>query len=61
MMSPIYKKMTQKLLIIADYTDGQMKNLPSLASEAIIELLKYMPSDCYERATNNVMDRLFQM
>lgn len=60
-MSGVYEKIIEKLLNTTDRTDGHMNNLRGSAYEAIMEMIKNSPSDCYEtvlKTTNVVMDRI---
>lgn len=60
-MSGVYEKIIEKLLNTTDRSDGHMNNLRGSAYEAIMEMIKNSPADCYEtvlKTTNVVMDRI---
>ncbi|CAK8673507.1 unnamed protein product [Clavelina lepadiformis] len=60
-MSQVYEKVVEKLLQTTDRTDGHLNNLRSAAYEAVMEMIKNSPKDCYEtvlKTTNVIMDRI---
>lgn len=63
-MSNVFEKIIEKLLNTTDRTDGHMNNLRGSAYEAIMEMIKNSPADCYEtvlKTTNVVMERINQL
>ncbi|KAH3770842.1 importin subunit beta-1-like isoform X1 [Dreissena polymorpha] len=46
-LSKYFEQIVEKLIITADRTDGHQNNLRNAAYEAIMELMKNSPKDCY--------------
>lgn len=60
-MSQVYDYVIEKLLQTTDRTDGHQNNLRSSAYEAVMEMIKNSPKDCYEtvlKTTNVIMERI---
>ncbi|XP_039268867.1 importin subunit beta-1-like [Styela clava] len=63
-MSMVYENIIEKLLNTTDRQDGHQNNLRSSAYEAIMEMIKNSPQDCYDtvlKTTNVIMDRINQL
>lgn len=63
-MSEYFDFIIQKLLETTDRTDGPQANLRSAAYEALMEMIKNSPSDCYvtvQRTTIVILGRLQQV
>nr|XP_009859569.1 importin subunit beta-1-like [Ciona intestinalis] len=60
-MSGVYDKILAKLLQTTDRSDGHQNNLRNAAYEAIMEMIKNSPKDCYEvvlQTTTVIMQRI---
>nr|CAB3260072.1 importin subunit beta-1-like [Phallusia mammillata] len=60
-MSQVYEKVVEKLLQTTDRSDGHQNNLRSAAYEAVMEMIKNSPKDCYEtvlKTTGVIMERI---
>ncbi|XP_062518433.1 importin subunit beta-1-like [Corticium candelabrum] len=60
-LSPVYATLVQKLLHTADRSDGSQSNLRSAAYEALMEIVKNSPKDCYatvQETTLVILQRL---
>lgn len=60
-MSAVYEKVVEKLLQTTDRPDGHQNNLRSAAYEAVMEMIKNSPMDCYDtvlKTTGVIMERI---
>jgi len=60
-LSSYFEPIVQKLLETTDRTDGSSNNLRSAAYEALMEMVKNSPSDCYvtvQKTTMVILERL---
>ncbi|GFS20487.1 importin subunit beta-1, partial [Elysia marginata] len=60
-LSECFETVVDKLLVTADRHDGNQHNLRNAAYEALMELVKNSPKDCYvivQRTTMVILDRL---
>lgn len=60
-LSSYFEPILQKLLETTDRTDGSQNNLRSAAYEALMEMVKNSPKDCYvtvQKTTMVILDRL---
>ncbi|CAB0002028.1 unnamed protein product [Nesidiocoris tenuis] len=63
-LSPYFEFLVQNLLETTDRPDGAQANLRSAAYEALMELIKNSPKDCYgtvQRTTMVILERLNQV
>ena len=63
-LSPFFDPLVDVLLATTDRADGNQSNLRNAAYEALMELLKNSPKDCYatvQRTTIIILDRLEQV
>ncbi|XP_014663042.1 PREDICTED: importin subunit beta-1-like [Priapulus caudatus] len=54
-LSAYFEPIVQKLLETTDRTDGQQSNLRSAAYEALMEMVKNSPKDCYVTVQKTIM------
>jgi len=60
-LSPFFEKLVQDLLNTTDRADGNTSNLRNAAYEALMDLLKNSPQDCYQtvqKTTLTILERL---
>jgi importin subunit beta-1 len=60
-LSPVYSTIVEKLLTTTDRADGNQSNLRGAAYEALMELIKNSPKDCYstvQETTLVILQRL---
>uniref|UniRef100_H2ZAY2 Importin N-terminal domain-containing protein n=1 Tax=Ciona savignyi TaxID=51511 RepID=H2ZAY2_CIOSA len=60
-MSGVYSNVVEKLLQTTDRADGHQNNLRNAAYEAVMEMIKNSPKDCYEVVLNTtrvILDRI---
>ncbi|KAF6036886.1 KPNB1 [Bugula neritina] len=60
-LSSVFSPIVEKLLATTGRADGNLNNLRSAAYEALMELIKNSPKDCYEvvkRTTEIILERL---
>ena len=63
-LSTIFQTMMEKLLLVTDREDGHLANLRSSSYEAIMEMIKNSPTDCYpvvQQVTLVIMGRIAQV
>lgn len=63
-LSGYFEPIVQKLLETTDRSDGAQANLRAAAYEALMEMVKNSPKDCYltvQKTTMVILDRLQQV
>ncbi|XP_044020400.1 importin subunit beta-1 isoform X3 [Aphidius gifuensis] len=63
-MSPYFEYIVERLLQTTDRSDGSQANLRTAAYEALMEMMKNSPKDCYvvvQRTTMIILERLQQV
>ena len=63
-LSPMFPKIIEQLLVTTDRSDSGTGNLRSASYEAVMELIKNSPRDCYEvvqKTTIIILDRIKQV
>ncbi|CAF4153394.1 unnamed protein product, partial [Rotaria sordida] len=61
LLSPFFDDIVKKLIETTDRTDGNQSNLRNAAYEALMEMIRHSPKDCYvtvQKTTVTVLDRL---
>ena len=60
-LSPFFDEIVKKLIETTDRPDGNQSNLRNAAYEALMEMIRHSPKDCYvtvQKTTVTVLDRL---
>ncbi|CAF1054146.1 unnamed protein product [Rotaria magnacalcarata] len=61
LLSPFFDEIVKKLIETTDRPDGNQSNLRNAAYEALMEMIRHSPKDCYvtvQKTTVTVLDRL---
>lgn len=61
LLSPFFDEIVNKLIQTTDRPDGNQSNLRNAAYEALMEMIRHSPKDCYvtvQKTTLTVLDRL---
>ncbi|CAF1138518.1 unnamed protein product [Adineta steineri] len=61
LLSPFFDEIVKKLIESTDRPDGNQSNLRNAAYEALMEMIRHSPKDCYvtvQKTTVTVLDRL---
>ncbi|CAF0903368.1 unnamed protein product [Adineta steineri] len=61
LLSPFFDDIVKKLIETTDRPDGNQSNLRNAAYEALMEMIRYSPKDCYvtvQKTTLTIVDRL---